>query len=54
MNIDVDPNWWKTLFDEVYLKTDARSVCDRELTRREVDVILKMIPIRPTHKILDL
>ena len=38
MEIEVDPDWWKTLFDEVYLITDARSVCDSELTRREVDV----------------
>jgi hypothetical protein len=26
MSIKVDPDWWKTLFDEVYLLTDARSV----------------------------
>jgi hypothetical protein len=28
MTIQVDDNWWKDLFDEVYLITDARSVCD--------------------------
>jgi D-alanine-D-alanine ligase len=54
MNIKVDPDWWKKIFDEVYLLTDARSVCDAELTRQEVDLILKMLPIRPQHKILDL
>jgi len=25
MSFEVDPDWWKDLFDEVYLTTDARS-----------------------------
>ena len=32
MTIEVDPDWWKTLFDEVYLLTDARSVDDARVT----------------------
>ena len=54
MTITVNPDWWKTLFDEVYLLTDARSVCDPAITRREVDVIYSLIPIQGSHKILDL
>ena len=54
MTMRVDPEWWKTLFDEIYLLTDARSVCDDELTRREIDVISELIPIRPGHLVLDL
>ena len=54
MTIHVDPDWWQTLFDEVYLLTDARSVCDESLTRLEVDVVCELIPIEPGHKILDL
>lgn len=54
MSIEVEPDWWKTLFDEVYLMTDARSVCDEELSRREVDVICELMPVRPGQKILDL
>jgi D-alanine-D-alanine ligase len=54
MSIYVDPAWWKTLFDEVYLLTDARSVCDRQVTRREVDLICWLLPIQENHKILDL
>ncbi len=54
MSIKVDPDWWKTLFDEVYLITDARSVCDGELTRRETDVICDLIPLEMHHRILDL
>jgi D-alanine-D-alanine ligase len=54
MKIDVDPGWWKTLFDEIYLATDARSVCDEDLTRREIDVFLELFPIRAQDRILDL
>ena len=54
MAIEVDPDWWKTLFDEVYLITDARSVCDDGLTCREVDVICELLPMDSDHKILDL
>jgi D-alanine-D-alanine ligase len=54
MTIKVHPDWWKTLFDEVYLKTDARSVCDEDLSRREVDVICDLLTIEPGQSILDL
>jgi D-alanine-D-alanine ligase len=54
MSICVNPDWWKTLFDEIYLLTDARSVCDERITRREVDVICNLLPMRKPHKILDL
>lgn len=54
MKIDVDPDWWKSLFDEIYLKTDARSVCDESLTRREVDFISGTIPLRTEERILDM
>ena len=54
MRIDVDPDWWKTLFDEIYLITDARSVCDETLTCREVDVICELLPLNYGHRILDL
>jgi len=39
MSVQVDDNWWKHFFDEVYLLTDARSVCDEELTSQEVDFL---------------
>lgn len=52
--IEVDPDWWKSLFDEVYLLTDARSVCDDTLTRLEVDVICELLPMKAGHSVLDL
>ena len=54
MPIEVDPDWWKTLFDDVYLMTDARSVCDETLTRLEVDVVCELLPMKSGHKVLDL
>jgi D-alanine-D-alanine ligase len=54
MTIDVDPDWWKTLFDEVYLLTDARSVGDEDITRQEIDIFLELVPMRPDDRILDL
>ena len=54
MTIDVDPDWWKTLFDEVYLVTDARSVGDDDITRQEIDIFLALVPMQPDDRILDL
>jgi len=54
MSMKVDPDWWKTMFNEVYLLTDGRSVCNEDITRREVDLICELVPIRPGHRILDL
>ncbi len=49
-----DPLWWKHLFDEIYLVTDARSVQDEEITRREVDLICQILPLDQKHWILDM
>jgi D-alanine-D-alanine ligase len=54
MNIEVTPDWWKSLFDEVYLVTDARSVCDEKLTEKEVALLCDLVPLKPGHTILDL
>jgi D-alanine-D-alanine ligase len=54
MTILVDPEWWKKLFDRLYLITDARSVCDDNITRLEVDIICEILSLRENQKILDL
>ena len=51
--IRVAHDWWKTLFDEVYLVTDAPFVCNPALTKREVDVIEEVLRLRPCARILD-
>jgi D-alanine-D-alanine ligase len=50
----VDPGWWRTLFDEVYLQTDARSVLDQEVTRAEVDGLVQALALQPGDALLDL
>lgn len=52
--MQVDPDWWKFLFDDLYLVTDARSVCDDELTCREIDLFCQLFSMAPEDLILDL
>ena len=54
MSIDVKKDWWKTLFDDIYLITDSRSVGDESITRREVDLICELLSLNSQHRILDL
>jgi len=54
MKIKVNNDWWKDLFDEIYLLTDARSVCDENLTRQEVNFLEKILDLNKNDAILDL
>ena len=36
--VKINPDWWKTLFDEIYLITDGRSVCDDNGRRCDLNV----------------
>lgn len=51
---EFDQDWWKTLFDETYLVTDARTVCDDSLTCREVDFLEEILQLETSWPILDL
>jgi len=50
----VHPNWWRNIFNSLYLKTDSDVVEDQRLTRQEVDMLLKVLLISPEDGILDL
>ncbi len=54
MTLEVDPDWWQRIFDDVYLKTDARSVCDDALTAWEVDYLERALELKGAERILDL
>jgi len=54
MNIQADDNWWQDIFDEIYLMTDARSVCDEKLTCQEVDFLEETLNLDKSASILDL
>lgn len=52
--VEFDSDWWKRIFDETYLITDARSVCDDELTCKEVDFLEEVLKVDRSWPILDL
>ncbi len=50
----VRPDWWRHIFNSLYLKTDADVVDDPEITRREIDLFTEILKPSPDQKILDL
>jgi D-alanine-D-alanine ligase len=50
----VSPRWWDEIFDELYLKTDGDVVENAELTRREIDLFLELLPLARDAKVLDI
>lgn len=48
------PEWWRSLFNAVYLKTDGDVVEDQSLTRAEVDRIIELTGIGKADRVLDL
>jgi len=50
----VQLDWWRRIFNSIYLKTDADVVNDQRITREEVDLFSEILKISPEDKILDL
>lgn len=50
----VPPDWWRLIFNPLYLKTDADVIDDQTITSREVDLLLNLIQPTPDTHILDL
>lgn len=50
----VHPDWWRAIFNSLYLKTDADVVDDQNITRQEVDLFSEIIKLQSEDKILDL
>ena len=50
----VRPDWWRSIFNSLYLKTDADVVEDQAITKTEIDKFLDIL--KPSHdaRILDL
>ena len=49
----VNPEWWKHLFNSLYIKTDGDVVNDDGITRNEVDIFLQILNIDKEALILD-
>ncbi len=50
----VQPDWWRQIFNSLYLKTDADVVNDPEITRNEIDMFSGALSLNPNDAILDL
>ncbi len=50
----VQSDWWRRIFNSIYLKTDADVVDDQHITRKEVDLFSEILRLSPQDKILDL
>ncbi|NQT22330.1 MAG: class I SAM-dependent methyltransferase [Candidatus Omnitrophica bacterium] len=49
-----DKNWWKHFFNDIYLTTDARSVCNSALTKKETTLVEKTLKFKKNDSLLDL
>ena len=50
----VEPDWWKRIFNSIYLKTDGDVVEDKAITSHEVDIFSKILNLSTQDRILDL
>ncbi|MBI5118928.1 methyltransferase domain-containing protein [Candidatus Poribacteria bacterium] len=51
----VRPDWWRGIFNSIYLKTDADVVDDDNITRHEIGLFLEILNnLSPEDRILDL
>jgi len=50
----VQPEWWRSIFNSMYLKTDADVVDDLKITRSEVDLFSEILNLTTDDNILDL
>ena len=48
------PDWWRTLFNSLYLKTDGDVIENDDNTAAEVDMLINAINLRPEQHVLDL
>ncbi len=50
----VHPDWWRRIFNSMYLKTDADVVEDQAITRAEIDLFSRILGLSKEDRILDL
>lgn len=50
----VYPDWWRRIFNSLYLKTDGDVVDDHNITRHEMDLFSEILKLAPEDNILDL
>ncbi|MBN2274684.1 MAG: methyltransferase domain-containing protein [Bacteroidales bacterium] len=50
----LQPDWWRRIFNSMYLKTDADVVEDKQITNREIDLFMEFLSLDKNMVILDL
>ena len=50
----LQPDWWKKIFNSMYLKTDADVVEDNQITKTEVDLFQDILNLKEGDTLLDL
>jgi len=50
----VRPDWWRSIFNSLYIKTDGDVVDDHRITQGEIDQFAKVLNLPPDSAILDL
>jgi D-alanine-D-alanine ligase len=50
----VRPEWWRGIFNHLYLKTDGDVVGDALLTAREIDLFCRALDLKADDRVLDL
>ena len=40
LEMHLNPDWWRKIFNSMYLRTDADVVEDRQITRNEVEIFI--------------
>ena len=50
----VHAEWWRQIFNAMYLKTDGDVVDDQQVTVKEVDTFCEIVGLKPEQRILDL
>jgi D-alanine-D-alanine ligase len=50
----VRSDWWRSIFNALYLKTDADVVDDQNITRVEIDIFSNLLKLSPEDNLLDL
>ena len=49
----VHPDWWRRIFNALYLKTDADVVDDQKITQHEIDTFVDILQLSAEDTILD-
>jgi D-alanine-D-alanine ligase len=50
----LQPDWWRRIFNSMYLKTDADVVEDKQITNKEIDLFTEFLGLDKNMIILDL